>query len=350
MPQEALTCTELLLDHLGTSDDFENFTYYSNFVDQRLDYLNNMLKANKLMHLIKMPQQENKNNNQIRNSYIKDIQNIIEVTGSDRVRYNYLLIMFEHFYKKNEFILAKDAAISIQELFHNSPIFQSNTNTAGAKYNIALVDSRLGNFNEAASLLESALKPFNPNSLNSLNIKTNLFCIYLNLKLFDKARRINQEIQNHRILIEKPYDIASLKNDYHLAYLYFLEADYQKSIISLHKCDSLDKLNKTWYWASLLLEVIILIEQDLFEIAETRIRGLQRILSRSKLHAPRIRYIVKTLRGALKNHAKVRELLEKHTLRQRPQIGLPPSDPFGYEIIAFETWVKTYCSRESITA
>ena len=350
MPQEALTCTELLLDQLGISDDFEKFEYYSDYVDQRLDYLTKMLKAKKLIHLINMPQQESKTNNELRSSYISDIQNIIEETGSDRVRFNYLQVMFNHFYKENDFELAKTAAENIQELYLNSPVFYSKLNVGGSYYNIGLAEARLGNFTETLKLLENAVKPFNVNSINALTIKTNLFSVYLNLGNIDKAIQVQQEIQDHRLIIDNPYDVAALKNEYNKAYLYYVQGNYQKAIVALHNCDSLDKLNKTWYWASLILEILILLEQDLFELADARLYSLKRKLQKVKLQIPRLRYIIKVLSKALKNHSQVRKTLVSQLEDDQFLIGVPPSDPFGYEIIAFEKWVEDFTSKKVLTA
>ena len=180
--------------------------------------------------------------------------------------------------------------------------------------------------------------------MNALNVKTRLFNLYLNISDFDKAQEIWNEIKSHPFVSSNPYGSQAIMSEYQLAYLYFLTSDYQQAMIQLNKCDELNKLNKTWYWASLLLEVVILIEQELFEIAENRLKNLRRLLSRDKHSAPRIRHISNILNEALKNHSEVRKVLISHMTEDKNVIGIPPSDPFGYEIVAFERWIEQYTS------
>ena len=189
------------------------------------------------------------------------------------------------------------------------------------------------------------IESFNPNGINSLNIQNNLFCMNINLGEFDKAKNILNSINNHRIIQNNPYETASIIHQYHIAYMYYVQKDYRNAMIHLHKCDSLNKLNRTWFWASLVLEVIILIEQDLFDIAASRAGNLMRILKKDKLKAPRIRYMAEVLNHSLKNYNTVKQALTNHLKNKKERAHLPPSDPFGYEIIAFETWMEKYTAK-----
>ena len=293
-----------------------------------------------------MPQMENFDNSKQIEDIKSQVAQISEETGSTRIKFSYLWMQFESSYKNYQFRKALKFAIELKYLIKTSKLYHSKQNLAGGNWNIALAKGRMGKCEEAAKLMSETLRHLNINGVNSLNIQNDLFCMYLNLREFDKAKKVLKSIENHRIIQNNPYETASIIHQYHIAYMYYVQKDYRNAIIHLHKCDSLNKLNRTWFWASLVLEVIILIEQDLFDIAASRAGNLMRILKKDKLKAPRIRYMAEVLNHSLKNYNTVKQVLTKHLKNKKERDHLPPSDPFGYEIIAFEKWMETYCLPE----
>lgn len=281
-----------------------------------------------------------------KNSYLIS-KEVFNKTTSKNIAYHYYSTAIRYYEHIKDYQTIYDLSVKLNSLILNN-IELNNV--------VYLVNSYLFLFNATLNLkqyeksTQYALRSYNLISNSKLkNSQNNLIVlgyIFLsNLRENDPSNLLKY-LKNG---FSHPKIDSSIKSKekwcfYESAY-YFKIQEFDKSLDSLYKINSLLNDKSDWIFTFKLLEIMCYIELEEFDMVHFRIDTFRKLLSKTEHGKIRIKTIYKILKNLLKNgfqFSKVAKIQKENLSLLKNGEGDYYWDPIGFELMRFDDWFYSH--------
>lgn len=273
-----------------------------------------------------------------------DLMNLSHKSGSRRIKLYAEVAALHYFSLIGDYQTALEHSEALLAVVENDPIVMSKSNQGGILLKIAGICLNSGEYQKAITHSVKAGKLFKPEMINQLYALLSLFFAYLRNGDTQKAESVLNSAFRHRLIKDQPDSPFYARLQLLQAWSLFSKGDLDECILILRENSELSRDKDGWMPGFLLLELMVLLEKNAYELAFYKIDAFRKTLERSPVHKDkRITIIVRLLRYL------ARHKFDYHTLSREnnAEILLLSEgkskyywDPAGYEVIRFEQWLN----------
>lgn len=279
------------------------------------------------------------------NNILSDLEDEMQKNNSTRVKFYYHLTALDHHSRTHNYDHAQLHGQSLLNLVENDPIVQSRTNIAGTRMELANVMLNLSNNKDAITLAQQSMQQFKPGMVNELNALYKLFFAHFRENDIEAAEPVLQKALKHKQL--KFNDMLNAKWLLIKAAVEHCKGEYDQSMRTLKKDNTLTRDKTGWLWGYYLVEIMNLFEMNGGnDWVDTRVETLKKVAYRNmqKLSMENARAVLmlKLLQSLIAHKYDFTDTInrEKASIEKLKKAeGAYYWNPTGYEIFRFDEWL-----------
>jgi tetratricopeptide (TPR) repeat protein len=344
---ELIQLDDLLRNHLALKQGTKTFTELSESIFEALGELNRLQRVKYMHYQLLTPHLVNNGKDYAAkgSEILDELKSELDKSGSVRARFYYHLAALNYYSNISSYEDALAHGTILQELVEDNPVVESRSNIAGAKMEIASIMLNLSRNTDALDYAQQSMQYFRPGMLNELNAMHKMFFAYFRENEMDKAEELLAQALKHKQV--KYNEMVAAQWLFYKAALEFRKGDYQESLKTLKKDNTLTREKSSWLWSYYTLEIMNILElSGGNEWVDNKIEALKKVAYRNidKIESENPRSIgVFTLLISLREHGydfyQV-SLREKQTLKNLTDgKGSYHWNPAGCEVIRFDEWM-----------
>lgn len=341
---EKLQVDDLLRTHLGFKKGEKVYHSYDKSVEKSLLLLQALMETRTLYHSVLLP---NMFNRSVGDDYIEKCRRAYEVmrknykaTGSPNISYFMYLTGLYYYTFTGEWKQALSQAALLLNLVKAEEAISSGVRLANAHLQLASLQMKLYRFSQAIPNAREAARIFKGGAMNELVSLEQLFLASFNAG----DRELYEDVLGRAFAHPKIHSSEVLygKWMFYKAASLFVAKKWTEAFNTLNADSTLLKDKSGWVFGHRLLEIMILMEREQFELMEFRIEALRKLLQRQKhKEVTRIKTIFRLLHDFWRSESHYVLTMEQNTdLMELLKTGEGDYywDPQGYEIIRFDKW------------
>ena len=341
---EKLVIVDLLRRTKGYRKGIEEFEKINKGIVEAVDELKNNLIVKEYFNQLSLPSLFKTNNelnySEFGKGKVKELQLIAENNNSPTFRFWFNLTAINYYNQVKKFKTALSHALELLELVTEYDILKSVTNIAGANMTLANIYLQLSENEQAFKHADLATQLFDDKMVNNLRALELVFFAQWRLNETSKAKEIltqafaHKQFSSNKIL-QARWILFSSYLEYQLG-----NKETAMELSNSNKHISEDKTG--WHLGDRILEMMILADDELWDILDYRTTSFYQHLQRHKENANIERAIL--IYKIFKDLVKTINYLETD-VRMKPELEKLKKNrkdlrwnPTGFELIRFDIW------------
>ncbi|MFT6814888.1 MAG: tetratricopeptide (TPR) repeat protein [Sphingobacteriales bacterium] len=344
---EYLNILEMLSAYYSFKGDIKNTRNYKEKIQIALEKLNALTNAKLLSRDIFVPKVYSKKHNE---KHIDQAQKIVSElkqlsikSNLATIKYHFLRGELFYFLMNGYFIKALKTIHSLLECIRSNPAINDSLKAGFANLLHGYVLLELKNYKRAMDAFRIALEKYSRKKLSWLQVLEGLINASISLDDISSAKQyLKKALKSPHVELSKGFQKS--KWTYIKANILFKEEKYSEALTLLRKHNELTKDYSGWSIGFTLLEIMILIELEIYDPVEFKLRSTYELMRRKKESTLfRYREIFKVLKTLNTNGFNFQKTRKQEQLRLKlieQGEGKFYRDPIAFEIIQFHLWFK----------
>lgn len=265
-----------------------------------------------------------------------------EKTGSATVGYYYYFLLVEFYQAQNNLVEASASLSLLANMLENNPAIRRKVRLASVHLNLGVNELWLHRFEAARKEFEISLTYIRENTRNHVIITELLFYSLFYTGNIKQAEATFKPLINSKHVDQDEFKKAV--NNYLLACVAFANAEFRKANLLLAKSQNIEKDKEGWNIGSRILSIMLAIEREKFDLADTLIVNLRQFMREgvaSEELRQRDSLILSVLLELRKNSYDFKTAFQLNVPKLTTlaaddnEVGWVPQTP---EMICFHTW------------
>lgn len=285
---------------------------------------------------------------------IEVLRKAYDETSSATVGYYYYFLLVEYNQLQNNLVDASESLSQLAQILENNPAIRRKVRQASVHANLGANDLWRHRFEESQGQFETSLTYLRPNTRNHAVISELLFySLFYSDKLDDAESKLESLVESQFV---DQSDFRKAVRSYLLACVSFAKGEYRKVNLRLASSHLLGKDKEGWNIGSRVLSIMLAIEREKFDFADSLIVNLRQFL-REGLKGVEVRQrdkLITEILLELRKHSY--DFIEVAELKDKELNALYKEDAHnGWllqtpEMICFHTWFDQKVKGQSYVA
>jgi len=199
-----------------------------------------------------------------------------EKTSSATVGYYYYFLLVEFYQVQNKLEEASDSLSKLAQMLENNPAIRRKVRLASVHLNLGANDLWLHRFEESRKQFEVSLTYIRENTRNHGVITELLFYSLFYAGNLDEAETKFESLVDSKHVDQS--DFRKAVRSYLLACVSFAKGEFRKVNLRLASSQNIEKDKEGWNIGSRVLSIMLAIEREKFDLADTLIVNLRQFI------------------------------------------------------------------------
>lgn len=207
---------------------------------------------------------------------IEHLNDEFEKTSSATVGYYYYFLLVEYYQLQNKLVEAGDALSKLALMLENNPAIKRKVRQASVHLNLGANDLWMHNFEAAQGQFETSITYIRENTRNHAVITELLFySLFYAGKLDEAEEKLESLVESKHV---DQSDFRKAVRSYLLACVSFAKGEFRKVNLRLANSHHIGKDKEGWNIGSRVLSIMLAIEREKFDFADSQIVNLRQFL------------------------------------------------------------------------
>lgn len=207
---------------------------------------------------------------------INRLQTAYEQTKSATVGYYYYFLLVEFHQLQNKLVKASESLSSLAQILENNPAIKRKVRLASVHLNLGANQLWLHRFEESRKEFELSLTYIRENTRNHGVISELLFYSLFYAGKMDQAALVLEKLMDSEYVDQS--DFSKAVRNYLLACVSFVKGEFRKVNLRLASSQYIEKDKEGWNIGSRILSILLAIEREKFDLADTLIINLRQFM------------------------------------------------------------------------
>jgi len=205
-----------------------------------------------------------------------ELSKAFEETSSATVGYNYYFLLIEYCQIQNDLQQASDHLNSLAQMLENNPAIRRKVRLATVYANLGANELWMYHYKEAEQYISTSLTFLRPNTRNYAVMTEYLFYTRFYSGQLNEAKEVLENLVSSKLVDQS--DFRKAVRSYLLACVAFARQDFKKVNQYLLTSQEIGKDKEGWNIGSRVLSIMLAIEQNKFDLADSQIINLRQFI------------------------------------------------------------------------